>query len=261
MNSSLLNIPQWTPGSHRIWQRNFRYFKKTLMVTFFWVIIEPTINLLAIGLGLGAYVNNIEGSTYLEFYFPGLLCSTAMIVAFFESTYSSYSKLIHQKTYSTALLSPITIEDILFGESLWASTKSMIGVVGVLFVASCIGLGDFLNTMMALPLLFILCWFFSCFGMYITSIAKNYDFFIFFISGYIVPMSLISGTYFPFKELPVEIKYIAYLLPLTHGVDGVRNAMHGRFDGVSLMQALGLIFLSFIFMNKATNNIVKRIKS
>jgi hypothetical protein len=57
------------------------FFKKTFFVTLFWTVIEPLIYLGAFGFGFGRYVPPIEGLPFIDFYYPGLLCSTAMMVA------------------------------------------------------------------------------------------------------------------------------------------------------------------------------------
>ena len=101
-----------------VWFRNFLFFKKTFFVSIFWTVIEPLMYLGALGYGFGRYVPPIEGLSFLDFYFPGLLCSTAMMVSYFESTYPNYTKLTYQKTFSTIMLTPLTYKDILLGEIL-----------------------------------------------------------------------------------------------------------------------------------------------
>ena len=100
-------IPKVNDGALAVWSRNFLYFKKTIMVSLFWIVLEPVIYLGAIGFGLGAFVSNMGGLSYIEFFFPALLCTTAMMVAFFEGTYGNYTKLTHQKTYATIMLTRV----------------------------------------------------------------------------------------------------------------------------------------------------------
>jgi len=85
--------------------------------------------------------------------------------------------------------------------------------------------------------------------MLFTSIARNYDSFIYSTSGFIVPMSLLSGTYFPLDQLPPALRYVAYLFPLTHGVSAVREVL---YKGQTLMvglHVLVLIVATWICMN------------
>lgn len=213
----------------QVWLRNFLFFRKTFLVSVFWTVLEPTMYLVAIGFGLGRFVEQIENLTFIEFYYPGLLASTAMMVSYFESTYPNYTKLVYQKTFSTMLLTPLSPHQILFGEILWGATKGFIGVCGVIFVSLFFGLFK-AQILMTLPVLFLLCLVFSTFGLIMTATAKNYDSFIFSTSGLIIPMSLISGTYFSIENAPVLVKGLAQLLPLTHAVTLTRTLLYRKFE-------------------------------
>lgn len=262
LKSTLRNyfgFPEVHGGALKVWSRNYLYFKKTFMVSVFWVIIEPMVYLGAIGFGLGAFVNNMGGMSYVEFFFPAMLCTTAMMVSFFESTYGAYTKLTHQKTYSTIMLTRIGPSEIVIGELLWAASKGFFGVLGVTLVSSLFGLIDTYRIFLVLPVLFLLSWLFSCIGMFMTSIAKNYDSFIYSTSGLIVPMSLLSGTYFPLDQLPSGIKYIAYFFPLTHAVAAVRGILHKGFSWTIGLHILVLFIAGVLMMNISLRRIYEKL--
>ena len=225
----------------KVWLRNFLFFRKTYLVSLFWTVLEPLMYLAAIGFGLGQFVEQIEGLTFIDFYYPGLLASTAMMISYFEATYPNYTKLTYQKTYAIMLMTPLTEKNILFGEILWAATKGFLAVCGVVAVSLLFGLFKY-QILFTLPVLFILCAIFAAFGMIMISLAKNYDSFIFSTSGIIIPMSLISGTYFSVQNLPIFLKGLAYLLPLTHAVNLTRDII---YKSVSLQSALSFIVLLF----------------
>lgn len=246
-------------GSLKVWQRNFLYFKKTWLVSLFWIVLEPTIYLGAIGFGLGAFVSNMNGLSYIEYFLPALLCSTAMLVSFFEGTYGAYTKLTHQKTYSTIMLSQVSPEEIVFGEVLWAACKGFFGVLGVIIVASFIGLIDNWNILVVMPLLFVINWVFASFAMIVTSLAKNYDSFIYSTSGIIVPMSLLSGTYFPLEQLPAGLRIVSWFFPLTHGVNSVRSILHGNYNWIVGVNIIVLIVLALLFTQISIKRISTRL--
>jgi lipooligosaccharide transport system permease protein len=243
--------PKMNSGFARVWARNFLYFRKTWTVSLFWVVLEPLMYLGAIGFGLGAFVSNIGGHAYVDFFFPGLLCSTGMMVSFFEGTYGGFTKLTHQRTYSTIMLTRIGPEEIAFGELLWSGTKGYISVCGVALVASFFGLIDTWRIIPALLVLLILCWFFASIAMIMTSVARNYDSFIYSTSGFIVPMSLLSGTYFPIEQLPGGLKYVAYLFPLTHAIQAVRGILQEGWSLTIGIHILILLTAGLIAMNIA----------
>lgn len=245
----------------QIWLRNFLFFRKTFLVSLFWTVFEPLMYLAAFGFGFGRYIPPIEGLPFLDFYFPGLLCSTAMMVCYFESTYPNYTKLTHQKTFATMLLTPLTHQKILLGEVLWAATKGLIGVTGVMLVSVLFGLFN-IKFIFVLPVLFLLCVIFAAFGLIVVSIAKNYDSFVFSTSGFIIPLSLISGTYFSLSDMPQFIQILAYIFPLSHAVQLTRHILQSRMDlgmdsmhlGILIIYMIGLVYLANkLFQKKMIN--------
>lgn len=253
------SIPKFDDGALRVWSRNFLYFKKTWLVSVFWIVLEPIIYLGAIGFGLGAFVNNMGGMSYVEFFFPALLSTTAMMVAFFEGTYGAYTKLTHQRTYATIMLTRVGPEEIIAGELLWSASKGFFGVMGVTVVAMFFGLIDSYRILLAIPILFLLSCLFSCIAMIFTSFAKNYDSFIYSTSGLIVPMSLLSGTYFPLDQLPSALRYVSYLFPLTHAVAAVRGVLQEGPTWMTLVHVMILLVATLICMNIAFYRINKKL--
>lgn len=244
-------------GLFKVWKRNFLYFKKTIIVSLFWIVLEPLMYLGAIGYGLGAYVDAIDGKSFLDFFYPGLLVTTAMLVPFFEGTYANFTKLTHQKIYTSMMLTPISPDEIIYGELLWCATKGALGVAGVLTVSAFFGL---INTWMIFPAMIVLMlvsWLFSCLAMFVTSIARNYDSFVYATSGFIIPMSLIAGTYFPINHMPKILQFVAYILPLTHGVMLVRSLLNENFENIQYVNVAYLLFFSWIM----TNVSIKRIRN
>ena len=87
---------------------------------------EPLLYLLSIGVGVGSYVTQMEGMSYVQFLAPGLVAVAAMNGASFEVTYNTFVRLNYEKTYDSMLTTPIQPEDLLFGEVLWAVTRACI---------------------------------------------------------------------------------------------------------------------------------------
>jgi ABC-2 type transport system permease protein len=55
------------------------------------------------------------------------------------------------------------------------------------------------------------------------------------------PMVFLCGLFFPVAQLPVFIKPLSYVLPLTYGVDVLHGAVHG---GNAMPYALDLLLLA-----------------
>jgi lipooligosaccharide transport system permease protein len=237
----------------RIWYRNFIIFRRTWLISLFWILLEPIFMLGALGFGLGSFIKTMGGYSYVEFFYPGLLCTSSMMVAFFESSYGNFTKLTYSKVYASQLLSPITGTELIIGDIFWAATKGTLSGIGILIVGGFFGLGWSLGTFPFLVVLFLNAWIFSCIGMLVTSFVRNYDQIIYPTSGLIVPMSLFSGTYFPVTDLHPLLKGFFYLLPLTHVVDVSRALILGglsSFENPFIFLQLGIIFLIAVALTR-----------
>ena len=247
-------------GIRMVWRRNFLQFRNTFWVTITWIFLEPLLYLLAIGYGIGNYVSSMHGMTYLQFYFPALLSVTAFSVSFFESTYNYYTKLTHQKIYRTILLTPISPGEILWAELLWGAFKGTLSAIAVAIVGR---LFDIYDTWMIIPsigILFLLAFVASACGFLFTTFAKNYDFFNYAVSGFLLPMSFFSDTYFPIDEAPRGIQILIQYFPLIHAVKPVRALLSETVDASLGLSVTALIVFAIALTKWANVRFYKLVR-
>jgi lipooligosaccharide transport system permease protein len=217
MAAAFFSMPRITRLAWHVWRRNLEVFIRTWKVNFFPPFVEAFLYLLAIGVGLGTYVKEINGIPYVNFIAPSILAIAVMNSAFFECTYGSYVRMYYQKAFDAMIATPLSIEDVIAGELLWGATKSVMYVVIMLGVLSLFGVVALPLALLVIPVAFLGGLLFAALAMCFTAItpsidALNYPSFLF-----ITPMSLFSGTFFPLTLLPAALQYIALvLLPLTH---------------------------------------------
>lgn len=260
MKSEAIRLPTPFASVYSVWRRNLIVFRRQWMINIFWIVLEPIVVLLALGYGLGSFVSNIQGVSYVDFFFPALLCISSMMVAFFESTYGNFSKLAHQKTYSTMILSPLEPSQIVLGEILWGATKGTLSALGIILVAGLFGHMDSLMFLPVLVIIFLSSLMFSALGMVMTSYVKNYDQIIYPTSGLMVPMSLLSGTYFPLTNLPFGLEYFSYLLPLRHTVLAVRGCLLGSIPWWQFcIHIIFIMIFSFVLISFSIKRIEKQL--
>jgi lipooligosaccharide transport system permease protein len=85
------------PYALAVWRRNAAMYKRTWKLNVLPKFFEPVFYLFSIG--IGAYISDMGGTSYLEFIAPGLVCVAAMNGASFEMTYNIYVRLVFEKTY------------------------------------------------------------------------------------------------------------------------------------------------------------------
>lgn len=248
MKRESVRLPSYGYGIFQVWKRNFLHFKKTWFNQCFWTVLEPLLLLLAIGYGVGAFVPDVFGLSYVDFFFPSLLAMTSMLVSFFEATYGNFGKLYQHKTYSTMLLSSLAPNQIVLGDILWAATKGTFSAVAVALIAGLFGHLESLMFLPSLGVIFLSSFLFASLGMVVVSIVKTYDHIIYPTSGLIVPMALFSGTYFPVDQLPYGLKYISYIFPLTHSVVLVRGFLLENLQDWQIIVHVSVLLLFSVFL-------------
>lgn len=258
MSPHLYQIPNLATGVVQVWKRNYLQFRKSLLMNFLWIALEPLLLLLALGYGLGSFVSNIQGVAFVDFFFPALLCISSMMISFFEASYGNYAKLTYQKTYSTMILTPLSPAQIVMGEIFWAATKGTLSALCISLLAGTFGRFDNVMLIPSLLVVFLASLLFASLGMLVASAVNNYDGILYPTSGFIVPMSLFCGTYFPLQDLPYGLKYLAYLFPLTHSVALVRALL---LNGMPWWQYLIHILVLLVVMILLARWAIERISA
>ena len=207
-------VPRISRRAWKVWHRNLVVFFRTWKVNFFPPLIEAFLYLFAIGMGIGSYVQEIDGIPYVNFIAPAILAISVMNSAFFECTYGSYVRMYYQKSFDAMIATPLSIEDVIAGELLWGATRSLLYVIIMLPVFVAFGVISLPTSLLAIPLAFLGGLMFGGIAMCFTAITPSIDTLNYPSFLFITPMALFSGTFFPLTLLPVApAVYRSYLLP------------------------------------------------
>ncbi len=190
-------------------------------------LADPLIMLFGLGYGLGALLPSVEGMSYIAFFAAGQLCTATMFTASFESMFSGFSRMHGQKTWDAILYAPLTIDDIVAAEIVWAASKAWLTGSTIVGVAVVFGLASSPWVLLALPTAFLVGLAFSAVGLVMCVLARGWDFFSYYMTLVMTPMMMISGVFFPAEQLPAPLLAVAKALPLYHGVQIVRPLIAG----------------------------------
>jgi len=210
-----------------VWRRNMLVWRKLLAAAVLSNLADPLIMLFGLGYGLGALLPSVEGMSYIVFFAAGQLCTATMFTASFESMFSGFSRMHGQKTWDAILYAPLTIDDIVAGEIVWAASKAWLTGSTILGVAVVFGLASSPWVLLALPAAFLVGLAFSGLGLVMCVLARGWDFFSYYMTLVMTPMMMISGVFFPADQLPGPLLAVAKALPLYHGVQIVRPLVAG----------------------------------
>jgi lipooligosaccharide transport system permease protein len=227
----------------RVFSRNFLVFLKTWKANIMFNFVEPVMYLWAMGFGLGVYVEMVQGIPYVQYLAPGLIASSAMFATSFEMTYGSFTRMTHHKTFQAMVATPVSMEDVVAGEIVYGSFKSLLYGLVFLLVIWLFGLVKS-PWVLLLPGVLVLCGLvFSILAMIWSSLAPDYDAFNYYFTLIITPMFLFSGIFFPLTGLPPIAQKIAWLTPLYHVVELSRALVLGRVGDTELVHLAWLLVL------------------
>jgi len=246
------------PYALAVWRRNAAMYKKTWKWNILPNFFEPVFYLFSIGIGVGAYISQMGGTSYLAFIAPGLVCVAAMNGASFEVTYNIYVRLVFEKTYDAMLTTPIEPDDVLVGEILWAVTRSCV-YGGCFFVVLMLfgltPLPSSLAVIFVIPMTGLL---FAAIGMVFSLRIPNIDMFSFYFTLFLTPLFLFSDVFFPLKErLAGAWLWVAEALPLLHPVRLARASFRGEFSAIifwDLAYTLGMSLLLLLWARRSVRD-------
>ena len=228
-----------------VWQRNASMYRRTWTWNILPNFFEPVLYLAAIGIGVGAYITEMGGTSYIAFLAPGLVCVAAMNGASFEVTYNIYVRLNFEKTYDAMLTTPIEPDDVLAGEILWAMTRSSIYGGAFFLVVLAFGLAPLPSSLIALPLIPLAGLLFASIGIAFSLRILTIDLFSFYFTLFLTPLFLFSDVFFPIEErLSGAWLWVAEALPLLHPVRLARSAFRGDLSMIAVWDLAYILTLS-----------------
>lgn len=206
----------------RLWQRNAAIYRKTYKMNLLPNFFEPFFYLIAMGLGLGAYLSSVQGVDYIDYIAPGLVATAAMYGTNFEVTFNCFVKMEFGKIYDGAMATPLTIEDVGLGEMLWGTTRSLIYGVITLAAAALFGVVHSWLVVFSPVAIVAIGMMFSVMGLTYTAVVPLIDWFSYYWTIFMTPMFLFSGIFFPLDRLPDWFQTLAWFIPLHQAVNLMR---------------------------------------
>ena len=236
-----MSVPVLLSGWLPVWRRNFLVWRKLAIPSVLGNLADPLIYMLGLGYGLGALLPSVEGQPYVAFLAAGTVCASTMNAATFESLYSAFSRMHVQKTWDAILNTPLGLGDVVAGELFWATTKSLFSGAAILAVVAVPGLAQGWIALWALPAIVLTGLAFAALGLIWNALAPSYDFFMYYFTLFITPMTLISGVFFPTDQLPGWLAAVGAALPLAQGVALVRPLLAGEVPAGALIHVMALL--------------------
>lgn len=197
--------------------RNWTVYRKDFIANISPTIADPSLIMVALGMGLGPFIQNVNGRSYMAFLAPGLLAATSLLTSFFEASYGFYVRMVYENVFKAMLTTPIGPREIVLGEFIWNFLKGAMMALGVGLFLSFFGLlnpwllpaGALIGGTIALPC--------AALGLLSCTYVRNINQFQSVYSFLISPMYFLSGIFFPLEPMPKAFQIAVQVSPLSHG--------------------------------------------
>lgn len=190
----------------------------------------PLFFLVFLGTGFNAafkFPDLPPGIDYIAFLAPGIIG----MVLLFNSITSGLSVIWDRQFgfLKEIMVTPVSRVSIVLGKTLGGMTTSLLQGILILLIAMGIGfkITGVLGFLSSVICMILIATSFVCLGLIFASIINDMQGFHLIVSLFTFPIFILSSALFPLERLPLWLKYLGYINPLTYGVDGLRYSLIG----------------------------------
>lgn len=222
-----------TLSLHLAWHvvvRNWTVYRKDFLANISPTLADPALMISALGLGLSPFIGQIEGLSYAHYLAPGMVATTSLFTAFFESSYGFYVRMTFESVFKAMLTTPIGVREVVIGEFLWLFIRAALMAGGVGLVLAVMGLLHNPLALLLFPLiggtLAVPC---GAIGLLAAAQVRNINQFQTVYSFLIAPIYFLSGIFFPLAEGSVLSRIVQWS-PFYHGVRLLQMSAWNRWS-------------------------------
>jgi ABC-2 type transport system permease protein len=214
---------------YNLWLREMKRFfraKSRLVAN----IAQPFFWLAILGMGFNSTVKFRDLPSeigYLNFLVPGIMGMSLL----FSSMFAGLSVLWDRQFgfLKEIMVAPVSRLSILGGMIAGSITTGLIQAHLILAIGLFFGfrINHLISLIPALAIMILIAASFTAMGISFASKMEDMHGFQLIMNFVIIPIFFLSGALFPLEGLPNWLSFMAYLNPLTYGVDGLRKLLLG----------------------------------
>ena len=208
-------------GIYTLWLREVkRYFRERsrVVASFF----QPLLWLVIFGSGIRFSGGGVEGVSYQEFIFPGIIAQTLLFTSMFMGI-----SVIWDREFGflrEILVAPISRFSVFIGKMLGGSTDAVVQASLIFLYSLLVGVQvDLLTFLVSLPIMILMTFGLVSVGLTFASLIGSLESFGLVQTFINLPLFFLSGALFPLSVVPEWLRWISAVNPLTYGVDALRG--------------------------------------
>ncbi|MBF0381085.1 MAG: ABC transporter permease [Magnetococcales bacterium] len=190
-------------------------------------IAQPIIFWLFLGSGFGASFQapGLEGVSYTEYFFPGIL----LMVVLFSGIFSTITVIEdrNQGLLQGILVAPVPRIAIVFGKVIGAMVIGLLQAFLLLLTIPFLAIEPgFAGILMVILGLIIAALGFTALGFLIAWNMESTSGFHAIMSVFLLPLWMLSGAMFPMTQAPVWLEWLMFLNPVSHALLLIRMPLY-----------------------------------
>jgi len=221
MSNSIRKVSRY--GTLHVAEARIRNMAKWAGIIFFAAVINPTLYLVSIGIGVGSLIDankGVDGVSYLTFLAPALLASAAIQGSSDEVIFPTMAGFKWERTFFGMRSTPITARQISLGLFIAAMLRTAVSVVIYWIALYFFGALDSNTAWLAMPAALFAGAAMAAVMLALAGKIEKEDFFFTIVGRFImIPMFLFSGTFYPLSQMPIFLQFFGWLSPLWHATE------------------------------------------
>ncbi|SDO22985.1 lipooligosaccharide transport system permease protein [Nakamurella panacisegetis] len=221
-------------GTLMVVEYRLRVARRFLTSSIFSSIVTPLLYLVALGVGLGSLVDagngtaSLGGVDYVRFLAPALLTAAAVQTGVGEASFPVLGGFKWTQVFWGITSTPVTPGQVADAQVLFIGLRLALGSAIYYLVLLAFGVAGRPAGVLMIPIAVLTGLSCAVWVVALSAVLRKdgQAFNVVFRFG-LVPMTLVSGSFFPISALPVAARPLAWISPLWHGNELARAAALG----------------------------------
>ncbi len=240
-------------GALSVTESRILNMQKFIPVVISIAVANPTLYLVAVGLGVGKLINNhsggVDGVKYLTFLAPALLATAAIQTAMDETVFTTIQGFKWGKVFYAMNATPLSGRQIANGVFLSSFLRTAFSVVIYGIVIDLFGGFSSARGWLAVLVGLLAGSAFGALMLGISAWIRNDDQFFNILGRFIMmPLFLFSGTFYQLSTLPIYLRWVGWASPIWHATELGRYMTYGHhISFVMFIVHFGYLFAMLYF--------------